>query len=130
MKEFTKRVVGDFTVRVEITEEMVETVITNSVEGISGHWMGIDNTTEGWEEKPEDVPVSTWMAHMLLDGKVITIFDTDHPDETGELTLDKLIEGFRLNTQNRPFDADVEEGDEITADCIVQYALFGELVYG
>lgn len=46
------------------------------------------------------------------------------------LTLDKLMEGVKLNAVNRPFDSDLENADATTNDCIFQYAIFGEVIYG
>lgn len=123
--------VGSYKIENEISAEEVETVIVNSLEGGSAYWLGVDNTTTVWEKKPKDVPIATWVTQMLLEGKTIYLYDIEEgEDEDWSLTLDDLIRGFKLNAKERPFDSDVFNGDVETADCIMQYALFGELVYG
>lgn len=122
-------VVGSFNVDRNITEYDIETVIVNALEGGSNYWVGVDNTTPEWSNRPKKIPISTWVAKLLIDGETVTLYDIE--DETEfKLTLDKLIKGFELNAKHRPFDSDLENGDGITADCILQYALFNEIVYG
>lgn len=66
------------------------------------------------------------------------ICDTDYPvyvvdEEEGEyyrITKDSLENGFLLNLQNRPEDGSLEDGDAETGDCILQYAIFGDIIYG
>lgn len=122
-------VVGSFKVERNITEYDIETVIVNALEGGSNYWVGVDNTTPEWSNRPKEIPISTWVAKLLIDGETVTLYDIE--DETEfKLTLGKLIKGFELNAKHRPFDSDLENGDGITADCILQYALFNEIVYG
>ena len=51
-------------------------------------------------------------------------------DEKYELTLEKLLNGIKLNTENRPDDCDIDDGDANTMDCIIQYGLFGDIIFG
>lgn len=56
-----------------------------------------------------------------------------HDKEEGifyPLTKEKILHGFLLNAQNRPEDADLDNGDAATGDCILQYAIFGDIIYG
>jgi len=122
-------VVGSFKVDRNITEYDIETVIVNALEGGSNYWVGVDNTTPEWSNRPKEIPISTWVAKLLIDGETVTLYDIEDKTEF-KLTLDKLIKGFELNAKHRPFDSDLENGDGITADCILQYALFNEIVYG
>jgi hypothetical protein len=41
-----------------------------------------------------------------------------------------LSNGIKLNAIHRPHDADPDRGDATTCDCIIQYAMFGKVVYG
>ena len=131
MLKFTDKVVGK--AEFEVTEHNIENIIITSFEGGSNYWMGVDNSTKEWENKPEDEPISTWATKLILDGRKVKLFDideTDDQDEEWNLTLVKILKGIGLNIKHRSFDADLENMDATTADCIIQYALFGEVVYG
>lgn len=127
-----KKVVGTAVIKKDITESDIENIIVTSFEGGSNSWMGLDNSSEEMKAKPKGEPWSTWCARLLLDGKSIKLYDVTgeiEDDSEWVLTLEKLIKGFQMNCEQRPFDCDLEQGDAITSDCIVQYALFNELVF-
>lgn len=133
MLEFSdKKIVGTIQIEKPITESDIEGVIVTSFEGGSNYWMGLDNSTPEWKEKPKGEPLSTWATKLLLEGKEIKVFDIeeDMDDDDWIITLEKILNGIKLNYINRPHDADIGQGDAITADCILQYAMFGELVFG
>lgn len=129
MLKFTDKIVGE--VKIGITEKEIENIIVTSFEGGSSYWLGLDNSTEEWKGKPKNEPVSTWATKLILDGKNVKLFDIeDTEEEELILTLDKILKGIELNMKHRPFDADFENMDAITADCIMQFSLFDEVVYG
>lgn len=120
----------------DITAEDVSNTVCTAFEGGIGYWACLDKRSD-FDDKPREVPTSDWISKRLLDRKSVFFYDTetelDEPHdkiEYFELTLDKLINGIQLNAKNRPHDPDIRTGDSITADCIVQYALFDTLVYG
>lgn len=130
-KEKTK----SFIIEIEqkITIDDIENIIVTSVEGGSNYWMGIDNSTSEWADKPEKMPISQYIVELILAGKTVKFYDIEDEDDTENdwtLTLDKLLNGFKLNAQQRPEDSDLDNADATTADCIIQYAMFGEVVYG
>jgi hypothetical protein len=126
-----KKVVGTATITKDITEKDVEGIMVTAIEGGIGYWACLYNVGEDFDNKPKDEPTSTWCAKLLIDGKAIKFTDSEGEDEeVWVLTLAKLIKGYELNMINRPHDADIENGDATTSDCIVQYALFGDVVYG
>lgn len=133
MLEFGSRIVGsvEITVKKELTENDIETIIVNWFEG-GIEWAGFtkQDNEEAFKDKPKDEPVSTWATKVLLDGGEIVLFDEECEEEKFTLTLPKLINGYHLNYINRPHDIDLECGDVITYDCIIQYALFEDIVYG
>lgn len=133
MLKFTDKVIGKISLDIiEMTEQDIESIIVSSFEGGSNYWMGLDNTTEGWSEKPKDEPLATWATKLILEGKSIKLYDIEETDDDTNwiLTLDKILEGFKLNAIHRPFASDKNNFDAADADCIIQYALFGEVVYG
>lgn len=125
-----KNSIGSYVIKKEVTANDIESVIVNCLEGGSNYWLGLDNTTDIWKKKPRGIPLSTWTTQMLLDGETIHFYDVEDEEETFTLTLDKLIEGFKLNAEHRPNDCDLDSGDATTSDCIIQYGIFGKVVYG
>ncbi|OME54030.1 hypothetical protein BSK59_15730 [Paenibacillus odorifer] len=127
-----KKVVGTAVIKKPITEEDVETIIVTSFEGGSNYWMGLDVQNEDMQAKPKGEPWSTWSAKLLIDGKSIKLYDIEDEEDDSQwiLTLEKLIKGYQLNCENRPHDCDLDQGDATTSDCIVQFSLFGQVVYG
>ncbi len=132
MLEFDDKSVGTVTIKKNITENDIACIMVGTFEGGSNYWVGLDNKDKPeWEAKPKDEPNSTWATKILLDGGSIKFYSLEgDEDEDWILTLDKLIKGLQLNCEQRPHDCDLEQGDAGTCDCILQYALFGEVVYG
>lgn len=124
-----KKVVG--TVKKAVTESDVENIMVTAIEGGSNYWMGIDNTTPEWADKPKEEPISTWATKLLIEGKSVKFYDREQEMDSEDwiLTLEKLLKGYELNCEKRPWDSDLDNSDAETADCIVQYALFGKLVF-
>lgn len=68
------------------------------------------------------------LAEILEEGK--TLYVNDFEDERfHDLTMEKLLKGFELNAKNYPDDASMEDGDADTADRILQYAIFDDVIY-
>lgn len=122
--ELTKKAKAlSFTVETTVTAEAIENIVVSSLEGASAYWVGIDNTTPEWANKPEDLPVSQYATQLILEGKAIKLYDIEGEDEQWELDLPKLLKGIGKA---------MSEGYDIEddADEVLQLALFGELVYG
>lgn len=133
MLEFSKtKVVGKVVVELNLVEDDISAIIDNAFDGSIGYWAGVDNRGQLWDGKPKGEPISTWATKLILEGSGVKLYDVEgeEDDESWTLTLDKLIEGYKLNYINRPHDNDIENGDATTYDCIIQYALFGEVVFG
>ena len=47
-----------------------------------------------------------------------------------DLTLERLLVGIQKNAEERPWDCDLENYDATTCDCIIQYALYDEIIFG
>lgn len=71
---------------------------------------------------------------ILRDGTVeellqmLTVYDRED-DKDHELTLEKLLNGWKKYAEDHNAD-DFDEYDGISADCIMQYAIFGDVIYG
>ena len=115
---------------------------------LSSSWDGIDYWSEdivatnadefneyeqNMKEQFDEVTLESVYAEMLVDGKTLTVYywDQDGDEETvsEELTLEKLIEGFRY-AEEHGWDGTLENLDSVVADTIIQYALFSDIIYG
>lgn len=80
---------------------------------------------EKGEFKPcyEDV-----LAEILESGGKLTVYDREE-DKDHELTMEKLLDGWKKYIE--AYNAyDFDEYDGVSADCIMQYAIFGDVIYG
>jgi len=114
-----------------LTANDIDNVICGAVEGGTNYWAQIQNDRKEWDDKPKGIPLSQWITHLLLNRKSVVFRDVEEYDGKDlRLTKKKLLDGIKLNAMERPFDCDLENADATTYDCIFQYALFGELIYG
>lgn len=134
MEFSNEKVVGTITIKKEIAEKQFDYIICGALEGGIGYWAVLDSSTEDYKAKPKGVATSEWTSKLLLEGKTVTLFDneaeSENEAEKWELTLEKVLKGIELNAINRPHDSDLENADVYTYDCIIQYGLFGKLVFG
>ena len=125
-------------IAIGLTDQDVEDLIVTAIEGGIGYWACLDNTTDSFLNAPDEEPVSITAARIMLTGGGITFIDEENDKQSWVLTLEKLKEGVRLFLEGEDNGADyIEDGcldmsyiDADGADQIVQYALFGEIVYG
>lgn len=119
-------------VEIEIEEQTLEDLVVTAIEGGINYWALLHNEIEGFyaEEDPqESTSIVVW--HRLRDGKPVGFSDQEEDEgEIWALTLEKLLNGIKINAEKRPFDSNLENMDAVTADCIFQYALFGDIIYG
>lgn len=129
-----------FTVRPEIevnlTEQDIRDIVIIALEGGIGYWACLDDTGA----INDGTPISEQAADVLLTGGSLTFTDAegdpDDPDtESWTLTLEKLLNGIKLyfeqgcHVQVEDNTIDTCDIDANDADCIVQFALFGEVIY-
>lgn len=132
---------------VTVTPEDIDDIVCTALESGIGYWACLDNSTEEFENAPEEETVSETTSRLLKEGKTITLIDEEE-DEKHELTLEKLLAGIKLYLEDkqRPYNiladdlnsAGYSKGtyeldccmiDADVADMIVQYAVFGEVVF-
>ena len=77
-----------------------------------------------------DICYEEVLVEILESGKSIWIIDSYDEDQRYELTLINFLKGITLNVENRPYDCDIDNGDCETMDCILQYSLFEDLIFG
>ncbi len=132
---------------VTVTPEDIDDIVCTALESGIGYWACLDNSTEEFENAPEEETVSETTSRLLKEGKTITLIDEEE-DEKHELTLEKLLAGIKLYLEDkqRPYniladdlnstgyskgtyELDCYMIDADVADMIVQYAVFGEVVF-
>lgn len=116
-------------VEIELCEEDIENIVVTALEGGINYWACLE--TEPWFVEGQG-PVSTQVTQRLLNGKSIRFYDAEDMT-TGDdwvLTLDKLLAGIKQELESEARNLSDIEFDAANADCIIQYALFGELVFG
>jgi len=128
------------TLDVVLTDEDVQDLVTTALCGGIGYWAKLDNTGAEYDEAPADECIDETVARLLLEGRVVKLIDEEDGDVV-DLTLDDLLTGVKMYIENGAdsglleFDGgtvrlDMCYVDAEVADQIVQYGLFGEVVYG
>jgi len=122
-----------------ISDEDIGDIMSSALCGGISYWSCLDNTKQEWKEyndkeEYDDLGTDEIATMILLDGKPLYIVDT-YDDTTLSLTLEKLLNGIRWAiVENSTLIVDGELDtcsiDASVADSIVQYAIFGEIVYG
>ncbi len=116
-------------VPVTITSEDIDDIMVAALEG------GITNWCRGVEVVGE--PLGEYASDQISRGGALLLFDSESSD-TWILTRDKFIRGFKLWLESDTCECgihlngkvDTSDIDAECADAIIQYALFGELVFG
>lgn len=119
-------------IKATLTTEDIDDIMVAALEGGINYWAG---EAEVIEEKR----VADWGHEQIARGGVLVIHDLEDHDEKWELTLEKFLKGFKLWIENGGDEygavqkngrVDCGQIDAACADEIVQYGLFGEIVFG
>lgn len=110
-----------------LSHDILDDIITTAFEGGINYWAVVHNDNPLFEEF-KDMPLATKAVNILLNGYDIKITDTED-EYVGYLTLHLLLLGFRRYLQdvmdrNLQFCIDAD-----SADMIIQYALFDQLIF-
>ena len=121
---------------IKVTEEDIEDIMCTALEGGINYWCHYDRNDEEYLPYMEsgDEPFSELCTKILLSGGLVWLIDADYHF----LTLDKLLTGIQRWIDGGYDMYGAVDGDELDcgnidsecADCIIQLALFGEIVYG
>lgn len=122
-----KAVAGE--IKKPIRVEDIENIIVNSFEGGSTYWMGVNNSTAEWNDKPQSVPFSIWATKILLDGGKIKVYDIEgtEDDDNWYITLEGITNGISVWSMERR--NNMEDWDADDCDCVVQIAIFGKVLF-
>ena len=129
----------------ELTMDDMEDILTTAFEGGINYWAMLDNTTPEWEkareqvrerkEPKESIFYSEVALQVLLNGDSIKFEDAEEEEDSDNwlLNLENFKKGCTLYEQDRgSLTKKLEECsfDAEEADCLIQYAMFGEVVFG
>ena len=126
MKKFEVKV----EIRVELTQQDIDDIMVAALEGGINYWCD-EAAVEGGEY------LGKYASDQISRGGTLLLHDTDE-DAYRKLDLEKFLKGFKLWLENGGDQYGAVQGHEVhccnidagCADEIVQYALFGEVVYG
>lgn len=126
MKKFEVKV----EIRVELTQQDIDDIMVAALEGGINYWCD-EAAVEGGEY------LGKYASDQISRGGTLLLHDTDE-DAYRKLDLEKFLKGFKLWLENSGDQYGAVQGHEVDccnidagcADEIVQYALFGEVVYG
>ena len=123
----------EYTVKKTVTEEQITDILIDGIECGIGYWALLHNDTEEFNNyyNLTDLTTSEIVVKILLDGGEVKITDNEEDVEPQyPLTLERVIAGIQKNAEERDWDCDLDNYDAATADCIIQYAIFDEVVFG
>ena len=110
------------------TDDDLENIMITALEGGIGYWACLDNSD--WNQQPADMPTSEYAWKILLDGGTLHFLDEEDDDAEYFLDLSSLLDGIGKCIANKDWDGDMDNVDAIVADMIIQYAVFGSVIYG
>lgn len=113
--------------KVELDNECIDDIMVTALEGGITHWCDDAEVVGDYLGK--------YASEQISRGGVLKLHDSED-DETYELTRDKFLAGLAKVVGERGLDVlyegkiDSSNIDAEDADAIIQYAIFGEVVYG
>lgn len=127
------------TINQTIEREVLEDIFVTALEGGSNYWYFLSRNAlkliRDAVPRSEDPYLSTAILKAIERGVEVPINDAEDEDEViGTISLKTMQE--RLQKLSRSANSDAlmahikEEGDADTADIVLQYLAFGEIVFG
>ena len=121
---------------IKLTEEDLSDILCSCFEGGCGYWCCVDNSTDEWNNAREQLHangnqrpvIENIMLYMLIHGMPLRLIDEEE-DVALYMTMDTFLTGIKMTLENGFCDC-IDEIDAIAGDAIIQYAVFGEQVYG
>ena len=116
-------------VEIKITDEDIDDIMCAALEGGVNYWCYRVDVVGGNY-------LGEWAHEQISRGGRLRFFDSES-DDTWILTKNKFLKGIKLWVENgyakeAMYDGGLDTGmiDAIGADLIVQFALFGEVIFG
>lgn len=109
-----------------VSIETLEDIVVTALEGGIGYWSILDNSTKPWKKYDFcDLPTSQAAFELLYNGEALKFYDVEDDTKVWQLTWKNLLKGVEIFGGVKEEDIDAE-----VADQIIQYALFGKVVFG
>ncbi|MBS6290693.1 MAG: hypothetical protein KH446_03145 [Oscillibacter sp.] len=117
-------------IRIELTQENIDDIMVTALEGGITYWCS--------EASPEcGELLKEYPSEQISRGGALLLYDFEE-EAYRRLDLEKFLKGFKLWVENGGDEyGAIEDGkvdccniDADCADAIIQYALFGEVIYG
>lgn len=117
----------DFKTKIELTNEDINDLMCSALEGGINYWV------KRVEKKhvPDNVNWD-YFSDIISLGGVLEITE-EETNEKHELTLSKFMNGVAMTCKHNGFNSGeelIDNHDAVIADCIIQFALFNEIIYG
>lgn len=115
---------------IEVIDQDIDDIVCTALEGGITYWCGAAEVVGEY--------LGEYASDQISRGGSLILYDAESSD-TWELTKEKLINGIVLAAQTNIYPdycwidgnkLDTCSIDGEIADCIVQYALFGEIIFG
>jgi hypothetical protein len=127
-----------------LTEEEIKDILTTAIEGGIGYWAILGNDHPNWVaakakllETKKEIYYCDVAYEVLAAGNKVYLYDAEEEDEDvvpWSFDLTDFQDGCRLYevVTGKDIHKEMEDGgfDAIDADMIIQYATFGEIIYG
>ena len=117
----------EISLKIELTDENINDLMVCALEGGINYWVISANA----KFVPDNVEYE-YLSELISKGGVIELHDSEL-NETYDLNLSKFMNGVKLTCEHFKYcnaEELMEFHDATTADCIIQYGLFSEIVYG
>ena len=117
-------------IRIELTQENIDDIMVTALEGGITYWCS--------EASPEcGELLKEYPSEQISRGGALLLYDFEE-EAYRRLDLEKFLNGFKLWVENGGDQYGAVQGHEVDccnidagcADAIIQYSLFGEVVYG
>ena len=124
------KVIAQLQVKVELTTRDIDDLLSCAFEGGINYWCSraypYGYNDEIWPD------VVNWTSQCLARGYDIALVDAEEIDENGNpveyvLTLSAMIRGIEMFCDLHDRGYNIDKYDAGDADCIIQFALFGEV---
>ena len=132
----------EYDVKHQLDDGEIKDILTTAIEGGIGYWACLGNDDPDWVETRDkykvdhnEYPCYCDVAFELLNNnKVVVFYDEQDDGKQLLLTKENFINGCRLFEEHKgkSINLMLEDGefDAWDADMIIQYALFGDVIYG
>lgn len=123
-----------FTKKIGLTEEDIKDILCSCIEGGSNYWCQIQNDGEEWDEVEKELPEDSTIEDCIMalwgKGYVLHVVDVEEYGEY-DITFENFLDAIQSVIDDGTWDGeDVCDVDGCVGDCIMQYAVFGEVIYG